>query len=65
MDRINLIVSLVQREEQVNGEYISGGMDRDTWSKTLQDVDERLSVLGVRLGYRPWESMVAGNSPKF
>lgn len=55
MDRIQIISTLLAEEEMMNGEYITGQMDRDTWTKTLQGIDDRLSVLGLRLGHRPWE----------
>lgn len=55
MDRMQLIVTLLQEEERANAEYITGNMDRDTWTKSVQSVDDKLSVLGLRLAFRPWE----------
>lgn len=55
MDRTNLIHHLLTEEESANGQYIAGEMDRDSWAKTVQGIDDRLSVLGLRLAFRPWE----------
>ena len=54
MERQQMIITLLMEEERANGEYITGQMDRDSWLKTLQDTDERLAVLGLRLANRPW-----------
>jgi hypothetical protein len=63
MDRMQLIIGLIQAEEQANAAYIAGNLDRDTWTKELQQVDDRLSVLGVRLGHRPWEGTPQTGNP--
>lgn len=55
MDRAQMIALLLTQEEQSNNDYIMGNMDRDTWTKTLQGIDDRLAVIGVRLTSRPWE----------
>jgi hypothetical protein len=55
MNRYELISQLLGEEDRFNSEYISGQIDRDTWTKNLQSIDERLAVLGLRLAYRPWE----------
>jgi hypothetical protein len=65
MDRYELIRHLLGEEDRTNGEYISGQMDRDTWAKTMQGIDERLSVLGIRLAFRPWDVRPAGKSSSF
>jgi len=62
-NRIELIAHLLTEEDMANSNYIAGSMDRDTWVKTLQDIDDKLSVLGVRLGHRPWEN--ANPGPRF
>ena len=56
MDRHQLIINLLAEEMQANGEYVIGHIDRDTWAKNCESIDERLSVLGLRLAFRPWES---------
>lgn len=56
MDNMQIIATLVGEVNQLNHEYISGNMDRDTWTKSLQNVDDRLSVVGLRLDRRPWET---------
>lgn len=63
MDRKQLIFTILDEEDRANTAYISGEMDRDTWCKTVQGVDDKLSVLGLRLSFRPWE--VAAVTPKF
>lgn len=55
MDRMQILVNLLGEEERANAEYITGVMERDTWTKTLQGIDDRMSVLGLRLANRPWE----------
>lgn len=64
MDRIAMVGHLLGEEERANAEYIAGTMDRDTWTKTLQEIDDKTSILGVRLSFRPWESTNPG-SPRF
>lgn len=63
-NRLQLIAMLLTEEEQANSAYISGEYDRDKWTDTLRSVDDKLSVLGVRLSFRPWESGPI-SSPKF
>lgn len=53
MNRYEMIMRLLQDEENVNVAFATGEMDRDTWSKNIQTIDERLSVLGVRLAQVP------------
>lgn len=53
VDRYELIRHLLGEEDAINHAYIMGEMDRDTWVKDIQSVDERLSVLGIRLLSRP------------
>lgn len=53
MDRFQLIQMLLMKEEQVNAAYIADEMDRDTWAKEITAVDEKLSVLGIRLAGIP------------
>ena len=49
MDRFQLIQMLLTKEEQANAAYIAGEIDRDGWAKEITDVDDKLSVLGIRL----------------
>jgi hypothetical protein len=42
-----------------DAEYIRGNMDRDTWTKTLAEIDDKLAILGVRFVFRPWEGTAA------
>ncbi len=64
MDRKQLIFTLLDDEERANAEYIAGQMDRDTWTKNLAEIDDKLSILGIRLSFRPWENTNPG-SPRF
>lgn len=57
MDRYQLIITLLGEEERANAEYVTGNMDRDSWAKAVREVDDKLSVLGVRLAFRPPEGM--------
>lgn len=49
MDRLQFITQLLQREEIATANYVSGETDRDTWTKEIKELDERLSILGIRL----------------
>jgi hypothetical protein len=55
MDRMEMISRLVNSADMADAEYIAGNMDRDTWTKSLQEIDDKLSILNLRLAYRPWE----------
>jgi hypothetical protein len=58
VNRTELVNGLLYNEEQCHERFVSGDMDRDTWTKELEDIDAKLSVLGLRLGFRPWEGTV-------
>jgi hypothetical protein len=62
MDRAQMVQGLIQREEAANESYLTSQMDSDTWTKELQEVDEKLAILGLRMVFRPWEGHVT--SPK-
>lgn len=64
MDRIALIHGLLMNEETANEAFISGNMDPDSWAEELKNIDAKLSVVGVRLGFRPWEGEVTIPSRK-
>jgi hypothetical protein len=55
MDKPSMVHGLVQREEAANESFLSGNMDRDTWTKELEDIDAMLNVVGLRMVFRPWE----------
>jgi hypothetical protein len=55
MDKPQMVAGLVGQEEQANEAFLSGNMDRDTWTKALEDIDSMLNVLGLRMTFRPWE----------
>ena len=61
MDRFQLIQMLLMREEQVNAQYIADEIDRDSWAKEITAVDDKLSVLGVRLA----SALTGKPAPKF
>jgi hypothetical protein len=65
MDRYALINQLLNDEERINAEFVTGQIERDLWVKSLMSVDERLSVLGVRLSFRPWEGLATAAANKF
>jgi hypothetical protein len=52
-----MINHLLAEEEQRNAEFVTGQIDRNQWADSLRSVDERLSVLGIRLVSRPWETV--------
>ena len=56
MDRYQMIADLLNQSDMADAEYIRGNMDRDTWTKTLEGIDDKLSILGVRFTFRPWEA---------
>jgi hypothetical protein len=55
-----MIITLVNSADMADAEYINGNMDRDTWTKNLAEIDDKLSILGLRLSFRPWESANPG-----
>lgn len=55
MERSQMITSLIDQADMADAEYIRGNMDRDTWTKTLREIDDKLSILGIRFVSRPWE----------
>ena len=59
MNRSEMIISLIDQADMADAEYIRGNMDRDTWTKTLREVDDKLSILGLRFAFRPWEGEAA------
>jgi hypothetical protein len=59
MHRAEMINNLIDQADMADAEYIRGNMDRDTWTKTLAEVDDKLSILGVRFVFRPWETASA------
>jgi hypothetical protein len=59
MNRNEMISSLIDQSDMADAEYIRGNMDRDTWTKTLADIDDKLSILGLRFMFRPWEGSQA------
>jgi hypothetical protein len=63
MDRYELIRHLLTEEDRINNEYISGQIERDTWAKNLQVLNERLNVLGLRLTIAPWTSKPQAPDP--
>lgn len=56
VDRAQMINDLINQADMADAEYIRGNMDRDTWSKSLAEIDDKLSILGLRFAFRPWES---------
>lgn len=62
MDRMQMITDLVNSADMADAEYIRGNMDRDTWTKSLQEIDDKLSILGIRLAFRPWETANVGSA---
>lgn len=56
MDRQQILAALISEEDRYNGEFAGGQIDRDTWAKSLQGLDERFSVIGLRMVNRPWEN---------
>jgi hypothetical protein len=63
VDRYELIRHLLSEEDRINNEYISGQIERDTWAKNLQALNERLTVLGLRLTISPWTSKPQVSDP--
>ena len=54
-----MIMALIEQAEMADAEYIRGNIDRDTWAKTLFELDDKLSILGLRFASRPWEAAAA------
>lgn len=51
-----MIIALLDQADMADAEYIRGNMDRDSWAKTLTEIDDKLSILGLRFASRPWEN---------
>lgn len=54
MDRHQMIADLLNQADMADAEYIRGNMDRDTWAKSLEEIDGKLAILGLRFTFRPW-----------
>ena len=65
MDRHQMIIALINSADTADAEYINGNMDRDTWTKSLQEIDDKLSILGVRFASRPWEDKRSNSPDRF
>lgn len=65
MDRMAMINMLLAAQEQSNSAYLNDHIDVDTWAKELQGIDEKLSVVGLRLASRPWETTTTGKVKPF
>lgn len=65
MDRYQLITGLLMNVDLCNEAFVNGNMDEDTWTKELQGIDQKLSVLGLRLDSRPWETGTPGKRSTF
>lgn len=56
---------LTQMLDQANDHtaaYMRGQMDRDTWTKEMAMLDDRMQVFGLRLTSRPWEKASGGRN---
>jgi hypothetical protein len=62
MNRQEIARMLLGEQEEADRAYLTNEIDRDTWAKTLQSVDERLSVIGLRLAARPWDTSVTSRA---
>ena len=56
MNRHEMITALIDQADMADAEYIRGNMDRDAWTKSLAEIDDKLSILGLRFAFRPWET---------
>jgi hypothetical protein len=52
--RIKWFIMLGQSLEEIEAAYIMGQIDRDEFEKQLQDLDGKLSIIGLALASKPW-----------
>lgn len=57
-----LIHHLLSQKESLDADYASGPLDREAWVKGLRDLNDKLSIFGLSLTSRPWET---GTASKF
>jgi hypothetical protein len=51
-----LLTSLVQNDDA----YVRGERTRQEWTEQAQDIDAKLTVIGLRLAGRPWRDVPPG-----
>ena len=49
MNRYEMIRQLIEAEDQANAAYMASQIDYDTWTKTLEEIDGKMSIVGIRL----------------
>ena len=49
-----VVAVLLTSLEQNDMTYLADGKSRDDWLKTAQEIDNKLTVIGLRLAVRPW-----------
>ena len=52
--RTRWAVMLVQALDQIEEKYILGTIDRAEYEAQLQDLDGKLSIVGLALASKPW-----------
>ena len=58
MDR-ELLIRLIDEANQHNQMYMRREIDRDTWTKEMRELDERMQLFGLQFTSRPWENRSA------
>jgi hypothetical protein len=59
-----MIHGLINREEEANEAFLSGRLDRDSWAKEIETINDMLRVVGVSLLAKPWEGYSAQTPAK-
>jgi hypothetical protein len=47
--RLPAVAELLAREDEANADYMAGHSTRDKWLEQLRDIDDKLSIVGLRL----------------
>jgi hypothetical protein len=51
----DLLSMLLDEANQNDENYVRSTIDRDTWAKSMRDVDDKLRIFGLALSSRMWE----------
>jgi hypothetical protein len=52
--RANAVGKLVVDLDQNDSQYLGGEIERETWLERAHAIDDKLTVIGLRLVTRPW-----------
>lgn len=59
--RARWTVMLAESLEQIEEKFIMGSIDRETYYGELQDLNDKLAIIGLSLSSKPWTVKTATN----